>query len=318
MIGEYLALPWAGVLFIVTATGATANLLGSDGSALWMTLTMPSAERHDIRGRQLAWLLMVGPVAFFAAATAIAISGHYWTIPFALSLTAAALGAGGGLVVLNSVYRLEPMIDAHKRGNNLFDHPVGWWQFMSLFVLALILLAPTFGVLLLGTALESEELLLLGVPAGIATGWLYYWGFGRLAYIRLEAKGPELLNFMLRGKEGAAQQSEAGDTKPTFDAVTKSMSPRIQLIFYGCMFVGMLATFPQGLVPLIIKLAGGGAPSWFLALFLSEVYQWSMIAFMLVCGVLLLGNMSRLYFSYRKRLRPERQTEEKRSKERGL
>lgn len=49
---------------MVVFTGMFAcNLYGFDGSALWLTLVTPGAERIDVRGRQLAWLIAIGPVA---------------------------------------------------------------------------------------------------------------------------------------------------------------------------------------------------------------------------------------------------------------
>ncbi|MBW7460177.1 hypothetical protein K0U00_39555, partial [Paenibacillus sepulcri] len=140
--GNLFLLPWTGAIFVITAAGSTANLYGSDGSALWMTLVTSQAERYDIRGRQLAWLLIIAPPALIITFAMIFISGYYWAVPLALPLIIAALGAGAGLVVLNSVHRLEPMTDAHKRGDDMFDHPIGWWQFMSLMLVTLVLIAP--------------------------------------------------------------------------------------------------------------------------------------------------------------------------------
>ena len=35
-----------------------------------------------------------------------------------------------------------------------------------------------------------------GLPVGLVTGWLAWWGFGRLAGRRLEVRGPELLSLL--------------------------------------------------------------------------------------------------------------------------
>src|SRR5262249_21892426 len=55
--------PWAGLVAVVMAAAGAANLYGADGTALWLTLMTPGAAAADVRGRQLAWLLVVGPAA---------------------------------------------------------------------------------------------------------------------------------------------------------------------------------------------------------------------------------------------------------------
>jgi len=134
--GVLVALPWIGVAFALVAAGSMANVYGSDGSALWMTLNIPHATRHDVRGRQLAWLLIVAPVALGTTFLMIVLTGSYWALPGALTLVSAALGAWAGLLVLNSVFRLAPMTDPHKRGDHMFEHGISWWQFMSLMLAA--------------------------------------------------------------------------------------------------------------------------------------------------------------------------------------
>ena len=49
----------AGLLYIVSAVGSTSNLYGVDGSALWQILITPNALRNDVRGRQIAWLIII-------------------------------------------------------------------------------------------------------------------------------------------------------------------------------------------------------------------------------------------------------------------
>ena len=57
-------MPWAGIIMIVFTSMFSCNIYGFDGSALWLTLTTPDAERIDVRGRQFAWLIAVSNCNF--------------------------------------------------------------------------------------------------------------------------------------------------------------------------------------------------------------------------------------------------------------
>lgn len=59
--GKTSSRPSGGLLFTVIAAACFTNLYGDDGSSLWLTLMVPGAERADLRGRQWAWFLVVGP-----------------------------------------------------------------------------------------------------------------------------------------------------------------------------------------------------------------------------------------------------------------
>lgn len=294
-IGASYTLPFIGLIFAMTAIGSVANLYGIDGSALWMTLVIPNATRHDVRGRQAAWFIIVAPVALAATLLMIAVTGFTWALPGTLTLVIAALGAGAGLIVLNSVYRLVPMIDPHERGKDMFDHPISWWQYMSLQVISIILIAPACSVVLLGARTDKNWLEWAAIVVAVAMGALYYWWFGRLAYQRLDARGPELLHLMLKGPSNTEpQEIEADPAKPDFNSIYRSM-PRIKrLLFIAGLFIGPIALFPQGLVPLGLKLSGSDTRVWFLALYLPEIWQWPVIAFMVALGLSIFGLMARL------------------------
>lgn len=79
--GPSLLLPFAGVITVVIAGAGGCNLYGSDGLALRLTVTTPGSERADVRGRQLAWLLLVGPYALCLTVILTLISGQTWAWP---------------------------------------------------------------------------------------------------------------------------------------------------------------------------------------------------------------------------------------------
>jgi ABC-2 type transport system permease protein len=51
-------MPFDGVLCALIAAACAVNLYGGDGSSLWCTVITPRASRADVRGRQLAWLVL--------------------------------------------------------------------------------------------------------------------------------------------------------------------------------------------------------------------------------------------------------------------
>jgi ABC-2 type transport system permease protein len=85
-------LPWVGLgAALIVSTGA-ANVYGEDGTAFWLTRMVPGVERADVRGRQVAWLLVVGPAMVVLTVALIALTGQGWAWPFVLATLAAVLG----------------------------------------------------------------------------------------------------------------------------------------------------------------------------------------------------------------------------------
>lgn len=111
-------LAFSGVVVVLIGAMACVNVYAMDGTALWYTLLTPGAVRSDVRGRQLAWLLIFIPAAVIPSLAGIAIAPEAWAIPWVLSLLPAMLGGGAGLIVWLSVVGLVPETDAHKRSGN--------------------------------------------------------------------------------------------------------------------------------------------------------------------------------------------------------
>jgi ABC-2 type transport system permease protein len=143
----------------------------------------------DVRGRQLAWLIVTAPVAVL-----LTVAGLIWPgagaglAPWAVALLPVAIGGGAGLVVLISVLLPVRMPDPHRRA----AHPgqdggaisgMVWLTLGALAVLALPVVAVLIWTPVTWTA----------VPVGVLTGAGAAWGLGRWAYRRLERRGPELL-----------------------------------------------------------------------------------------------------------------------------
>ncbi|MDF5759008.1 hypothetical protein [Spongiactinospora sp. TRM90649] len=266
--------PFAGLIAIVMAAASSANLYGADGTALWLTLMTPGAERADVRGRQLAWLLIVGPAAVVLSLAGTLVSGLTWAWPWVLGMLPALLGGGAGIIVLLAVTSLVPGTDPHKRGGNPLSTGADETAETSLAWLVLVAVP--------ATALPAAGAILLhpwaGIATGVLTGALCAWGFGRIAYRRLEGHGIDLLNLM---KHGPSPQ--AG--KPT----TADLPVRHRIGVTISYTIAWLPLFPQGLVPMVMKIFGIGDRSWFLALHLPPIWQWPTIIFMIALGLLMFG-----------------------------
>ncbi|WP_131746156.1 hypothetical protein [Frankia sp. Cppng1_Ct_nod] len=61
-----------------------------------------------------------------------------------------------------------------------------------------------------------------------------------------------------------------------------------------CWSLCWIPLFPQGIVPLVVKLAGTPSRSWFLALYLPASYQWLVIAVMVGIGLTMLTTAVRI------------------------
>jgi ABC-2 type transport system permease protein len=186
MIGSTDFLPMTGVFGLVLAAGCSAHLHSSDGTALWQTLMTPGVERADVRGRQVAWLLFVGPPAVALTVLGAIAHGEMLMVQWAAALVPLTLGAGVGLLILISVFVPIRITDPHRRGSNPGQDggALGGLVWLVLPAVALAA-APVIALVVVAGW--------VAVPAGIAIGALLAWWLGRLAYRRLAAKGPELL-----------------------------------------------------------------------------------------------------------------------------
>ncbi|WP_440103442.1 hypothetical protein [Streptosporangium sp. H16] len=271
LVGWTGMLPWAGPVFVVMAAAMSANLYGTDGTALWLTLMTPGAS--DVRGRQHAWLLTVAPVALVVTVSLAAVTGGPW--PMLVAVLLALLGGGAGLVPLVSVYGLIPGTDPHRRGGNPLrsteeDGAVTGMVYAVLALTALTAAPAAIAAGFLGWA---------GVAVGILTGALCYWGLGLLAERRLLEKGPELLDTMRTGRRPAPKPGARG--RLPFESL-----PRHKQIIIGiCFTVGAIPLFPQGLLAGYLKASESPTRAWFLALYLPPWLQWPTIVFMVLLGV---------------------------------
>ncbi|HYH74984.1 MAG TPA: hypothetical protein VD735_03405 [Candidatus Saccharimonadales bacterium] len=276
-------LPFAGILFVMSAAGSTANSYGMDGSMLWQLLTTPRALRADVLGRQITWLLIIAPVAIVTTLIGLLVVdyAHDWW-PMVTGLLAAALGGGAGFAALISVYYVVPLRDPQVRDEDTNENSVEWGQFLLTALSVATVTALPIGVWWLGASLGSTWLMWATLLVGAAVGICAYWLLGALAIRRLEQAGPAILQTLIRG-----------DMPATASATTAPPTAKETAILYVRAGLGSLFLFPQGLVPIVMKLTGNEETRvWFLAMYIPGVWGWIVALAMcsigawLWCGVL--------------------------------
>lgn len=190
--GDTSSLPFASVAIVTFGCLLAGNLYGMDGSALWHTIVTPGAAAADVRGRQLAWLLVVGPVGLLLAAVLPAVSDPT-SYPWVLALVPVVLGGGAGLIVLLSVFTGYPLPDQRANPFAAGGNP-GVVRVLTQLGISLLLgvtAVPVVVLLILGG--DNPVLRWSAVPVGIAIGSVLFWWWGRIAHQRLAARGPEIL-----------------------------------------------------------------------------------------------------------------------------
>ena len=176
--GTGLLLPFAGTITVVIAAACACNQYDS---SMWLTVMTPRSARADIRGRQAAWLIVVGPYAVACTVILTAVSGQPQAWPWALGLLAAILGGGAGLSAIGSLICVLPLDAA---GN-----PTPAW---SLKVHVALVVVPL-------TALPVALVLVAGggwlaAPAGVLTGAVLTVWLGHLAVTRLADRQVSVLH----------------------------------------------------------------------------------------------------------------------------
>jgi ABC-2 type transport system permease protein len=273
-------LPWAGLIVVAMAAATSANLIGLDGTALWLSLVDPGAERAEVRGRQLAWLLQVAPVAIALTVVGTLAGGGSATWPWALGLLAATLGGGAGLVVLVSVYALVPVTEPQRRSGNPLEAGAIFGQVLVVLLLVTLTAAPPALVAYLGDR-WGPGLAWAAVPVGVATGVWLAIHCGRLAYRRLSSTGPELLATMRSGGTQARTAVRPGRPRPQ---LTTGRQALVTFLWIAC----WIPLFPQGLLPLWMIFQDSGNRLWFLALHLRDPYRAPTAVAFVVAGLVML------------------------------
>ncbi len=157
-------LPFGGLLWTVITAACASNLHGHDGTAIWSTLLAPRSAGPDVRGRQLAWLVVTAPVAVVAGVLGTAFSAQPWAWPWVAALTPALLLGGAGVLIYASA-RVPLPLDATGGPTAAYSVKVQ----LCLYATALTA-APAAAVLVVGTVTGDALLDWAAVPTALVVG----------------------------------------------------------------------------------------------------------------------------------------------------
>ncbi|SFI56564.1 ABC-2 type transport system permease protein [Amycolatopsis regifaucium] len=127
-VGASIFLPWTGLVFALWVAAISANQYAEDGTELWGKLMIPGSACHDVRGRQLAWLLVTAPTTLVLTIAMVVFTGEYGLWPWLATMLPALLVGGAGVTVLVSVLRPVPMTEPRLRGGNLLENGTDFAQ----------------------------------------------------------------------------------------------------------------------------------------------------------------------------------------------
>ena len=189
--GSSLLMPLAGPLTVLIAGACACNLYGSDGTSLWLTILTPDSARDDVRGRQLGWFALVGPVAIAETVGLTVWSGEHALWPWAVTLLIALIGGAAGLAPLVSLISVQPLDDA---GN---PTPAFSLKVHVALFAVLITALPAAVVLVLGDISGRPLVSWLAVAVAIMTATAAVLGLGIVAIRRLRARAVEVLRVLV-------------------------------------------------------------------------------------------------------------------------
>ncbi|MEU3020018.1 hypothetical protein ABZ635_21775 [Nocardiopsis sp. NPDC007018] len=310
LVGLTFMIPLAGLITMALAALMSLNMYALDGTALWQTILTPNAERHDVRGRQIAWLLVFVPIAALVSVGGVLFTGQDWAWPWVLAIMPALIGGGAGFSVLFAVAWPAPGPEPHRHGGNPLDSGDVVGQFNVMFPVMLLTAAPPAAITAVGFFLEQPGLMWSGVAVGVLEGVLLGWGLGRVAYRRLEARGPELLNTLRwgwdasagTGAETGADDAPGAEEKDEEWALFARVGQNLDTMSSGAgalmTVLGLTFWLPlyQGAMSLVALAVGVTERSWHLPLYLPDALRLPGALGMLLLGVLMVGVVVRLLF----------------------
>ncbi|MBT2440867.1 transporter [Streptomyces sp. ISL-36] len=179
------------------------NQFGQDTSAFWMvaqTISTPADAYAELRARALALLVITLPYTVVVTVATAAVLGDWSSLPDALGLAFALLGAmlaTGAMASASFPYSI-PQDSAYK---NVAPGQGGlaWMSILGGMLAAAVLCAPVIGATVYLHLADEESLLWVLLPGGVLYGALLAWGGLRLAAPRTAGRLPEILAAVSKG-----------------------------------------------------------------------------------------------------------------------
>jgi ABC-2 type transport system permease protein len=179
------------VVAFMVCLGA-CNLYGQDGTAIWLTVVgeRRSTVSADVRGRQLAVILLFAPPAVLVSAVGVLVSGQHWAWPVLLAGLPAVLGAASGVAIVMSVVGVAPGVDPRRRvGPNDAGGDLGL-QAQVAFWATCLLVTPTAAAVVVAAVSGEAWSWVVTVLAGLLNGALGFWLLGQAAVAYLTGRLP--------------------------------------------------------------------------------------------------------------------------------
>ncbi len=188
---------WGAWIAIFMAMGAGSNSYGLDGGSMWHLVMIPQALPDDIRGRQIAWLLVATPFAIVPVVV-VRVFGDLgldrWEIPVAVTIS--MLGVSAGLTAVNSVRGAYPVPEATKSFSMNTRGSFTGNAFVFL-ILGIVVLAVSVVPALVLALLLPGAWTYLSIPVAVAIGWLGMWWGARMAVGTLVRDSDRILNSVI-------------------------------------------------------------------------------------------------------------------------
>ncbi|GIE32439.1 transporter [Actinoplanes italicus] len=239
-----LLVPWAGVLTALWAAAMSAGLVGLDGTALWLPFTTPGGERAEVRGRGLAWLLLVTPIAVLLTVAAVLVAPA--TDPLAaIAVLPAVLGAGATVPVWVALLRVRPVPD--PRHPTSADNPTDIISVLVASGAGLLTAAIPMALIIWG----PDDLRWLAPVLGLAAGAAAWFGGLWLGDDRLANRSAEVLT--AAGRRTRAPEA-AIPLKWDADWYRENRATAWALVL---LMAGWIPVVPQGLMVLVFDIGGG-------------------------------------------------------------
>lgn len=202
-----LVAPLSGLVIAFMTCLCGCNLYGQDGSALWQTVVgeRPGTVAADVRGRQLAMVILFVTPAALVSVLLITVTGEHWAWPAVLAGLPALFGVASGVAIVLSAVGVSPGVDPRRRvGPNDAGGDLGLQAQVALWS-TMLLVTPTAGAAVIGYLVLPPWGPWAAVVVGMVNGWLGYWLLGRAVIGYLDGRLPTLFTRIRygRGDSGA-------------------------------------------------------------------------------------------------------------------
>lgn len=201
--------PLSGLAIAFMLCVGGCNVYGQDGSAVWLSVVGERADTvgAEIRGRQIAMLMLFVPPAVVVSVLLVLITDEHWAWPVVLAGLPALFGAASGVAILCSVLGVSPGVDPRRRvGPNDAGGDLNLQGNLSVWS-TIMLITPTAAALIVGFVSGAPWAPWAAIPIGVANGALAYLLLGRAAMVYLRTRLPTLFT---RIRYGSLPDGSAG------------------------------------------------------------------------------------------------------------